>query len=180
MVKKIDLLLLNIPFMSTAYAPAGTSLLKACVQKKGYTCKVVDSDENTIAELENYFTVNGDVSDETNELIQQYYRLICKEIVDLNPKWVGFSVFTFLCQRATTEIIKMLRQQFSGKIMIGGAGISTKGIASSNADYGDKLLNESLIDAYIKGDGDIALAKLLGGDFDYPGINGNRFALSIP
>jgi radical SAM superfamily enzyme YgiQ (UPF0313 family) len=184
MVKKIDLLLLNIPFMSVAYAPAGTSLLKACVQEKGYTCKVIDyniklwqaqSDEKTIAELENYFTINGDVSNETNELIQQYYRLICQEIIELDPKWVGFSVFTFLCQRATTEIIKMLRSKFNGKIMIGGAGISTKGIASSNADYGDKLLNESLIDAYIKGDGDIAITKLLGGDFDYPGINGNPY-----
>ena len=42
MAKKLDILLCNIPLMSVAYAPAGTSLLKACVQKKGFTCKVID------------------------------------------------------------------------------------------------------------------------------------------
>ena len=184
MVKKLDLLLLNVPLMSVAYAPAGTSLLKSCVKKKGFSCKVIDyniklwqaqSDEKVIAELENYFAINSEVSDETRALIQQYYKLVCQEIVDLNPKWVGFSIFTFQCQRAATEIIQMLRPKFSGKIVIGGAGISTRGIASSNADYGDKLLNQSLIDAYIKGDGDIALIELLKGNANYAGINGNPY-----
>ena len=56
--------------------------------------------------------------------------------------------------------------------MIGGAGISTRGIASSNADYADMLLNDNLIDASLKGDGDIALIELLKGNFSYAGING--------
>ena len=36
MVKQSDIVLCNIPFMSVAYAPAGTSLLKACLQEKGF------------------------------------------------------------------------------------------------------------------------------------------------
>ena len=184
MAKKLDILLCNIPLMSVAYAPAGTSLLKACVQKKGFTCKVIDyniklwnaqTDESVIAELENYFAVNSDVSEETNSLIQQYYKLIVEEILQINPRWVGFSVFTFQCQRATTEIVKLLRPKFKGRIMIGGAGISTRGIASSNADYGDKLIKENLIDAYIKGDGDISLVELLKDNLEYAGINGNPY-----
>tara|TARA_S200002703_G_C3765788_1_gene235731 strand:+ start:97 stop:1206 length:1110 start_codon:yes stop_codon:yes gene_type:complete len=59
--------------------------------------------------------------------------------------------------------------------MIGGAGISTRGIASSNADYGDKLIKENLIDAYIKGDGDISLVELLKDNLEYAGINGNPY-----
>jgi hypothetical protein len=184
MKKKLELLLLNIPLMSVAYAPAGTSLLKACVQKAGFTCKVIDyniklwnaqSDNKKISDLENYFSINADVDIELKNLIDQYYKLIVKEILEIDPKNVGFSVFTFQCQRATTEILKILRPVYKGKIIIGGAGISTRGIASSNADYGEKLMSEGLIDSYIKGDGDIAITEFLKGNIDYAGINGNPY-----
>ncbi|MDK2772568.1 MAG: radical SAM protein [Flavobacterium sp.] len=184
MENKPDIVLCNIPFMSVAYAPAGTSLLKACLQKAGFSCTVKDyniklwnaqTDDNIIAELENYFTINAKVSEEIQLLINQYYKIIVDEILELDPRWVGFSVFTFQCQRATTEILKLLRPKFKNKIMIGGAGISTRGIASNNADYGDKLIKENLIDAYIKGDGDIVLVELVKGNMDYPGINGNPY-----
>ena len=61
---KLDLVLCNIPFMSVAYAPAGTSLLKACLQEAGFSCTVKDyniklwhslSDKKIIADLENLF-----------------------------------------------------------------------------------------------------------------------------
>jgi hypothetical protein len=184
MIKKLDIVLCNIPFMSVAYAPAGTSLLKACVQQAGYTCTVKDyniklwnslSDKKIIADLENYFSINSPLDTDTQILVDQYYELLIKELLSLNPTWIGFSVFTFQCQRATTEILRRLRPRFKGKIMIGGAGISTRGIASSNADYADMLLNDNLIDASLKGDGDIALIELLKGNFSYAGINGNPY-----
>jgi len=181
---KLDLVLCNIPFMSVAYAPAGTSLLKACVQKAGFSCKVIDynikfwdkqTDHNLISELENYFTINSDVSKEALDIIDDFYNNIVYELCELAPTWIGFSVFTFQCQRATIEICKRLRTKYKGKIMIGGAGISTRGIASSQADFAEKLLNENLIDSYIKGDGDIALVELLKRNYDYAGINGNLY-----
>lgn len=184
MVKQTDMALLNIPFMSVAYAPAGTSLLKACLQKAGFSCVVKDyniklwhslSDEKVIADLENYFTINGSLDTDTQVLVDQYYELVVNELLELNPRWIGFSVFTFQCQRATREILQKLRTRFKGKIMVGGAGISTRGIASSNADYAEGLLKENLIDAYIKGDGDIALVELVKENYDYAGINGNPY-----
>ena len=105
MENKPDIVLCNIPFMSVAYAPAGTSLLKACLQKAGFSCTVKDyniklwnaqTDDNIIAELENYFTINAKVSEEIQLLINQYYKIIVDEILELDPRWVGFSVFTFL------------------------------------------------------------------------------------
>ncbi len=184
MAKNLDIVLCNIPFMSVAYAPAGTSLLKACIQQAGYTCTVKDyniklwdslSDTKTITDLENYFTINSSVETDTQILVNQYYDLIVNELLKLNPKWIGFSVFTFQCQRATTEILQRLRPKFKGRIMIGGAGISTRGIASSNADYGEKLIKDNLIDIYIKGDGDIAIIEMLKGNIDFAGINGNPY-----
>ena len=156
MVKQSDIVLCNIPFMSVAYAPAGTSLLKACLQEKGFICTVKDyniklwdslSEKKIIDDLENYFTVNTSLDTDTQILVEQYYELIVSELVALNPRWIGFSVFTFQCQRATTEILQRLR----------------------------RLIKDNLIDAYIKGDGDIALVELLKGNFEYAGINGNPY-----
>ena len=143
--------------------------------KKIY-CEYDNHDKKIIADLENYFTVNTTLDTDTQILVNQYYELVIKELVELNPKWIGFSVFTFQCQRACTEILQRLRSRYKGRIMIGGAGISTRGIASSNADYANKLMEEGLIDAYIKGDGDIALIELMKNNFDYAGINGNPYA----
>lgn len=185
MKTKLDLVLCNIPFMSVAYAPAGTSLLKACVQEAGFTCKVKDyniklwdaqDNQEMITKLENYFTVGADLSLEEQQLVNQYYKLIVDELIELNPEWIGFSIFTFQCQRAAIEILKILRPKYKGKILIGGAGISTRGIASSQADFGDKLIKDRLIDAYIKGDADIAIVELLKGNLDFAGINGNPYA----
>ena len=182
--KDIDIVLCNIPFMSVAYAPAGTSLLKACIQEAGFTCTVKDyniklwqsqTNKETVANLENYFTIQTPADVELQALIEQYYKLIIDELIALNPRWIGFSVFTFQCQRATTEIVKRLRPKFQGRIMVGGAGISTRGIASSQADYAEGLLKEGLIDAFIKGDGDLALVELMKDNFEYAGINGNPY-----
>ena len=184
MTKQTDLVLCNVPFISVAYAPAGTSLLKACLQEQGFTCTVKDyniklwqslSDKKIIDDLENYFTVNTTLDTDTQILLEQYYELVVMELLDVNPSWIGFSVFTFQCQRATTEILQRLRGRYTGKIVVGGAGISTRGVASSNADYAEKLLADNLIDAYIKGDGDIALVELLKGNLGYAGINGKPY-----
>lgn len=184
MEKKLDLLLINVPLMSVAYAPAGTSLLKACVQSNGMSCKVVDynirfwdqqNNKDDISELENYFSINSDISTSLQKQIDQYYDNIVNDICSINPRWLGISVFTFQCQRATTEILQRLKGKFFGKCMVGGAGISTRGIASSNADYAEKLMEDKLIQCYIKGDGDLALPEVLKGNFDHPGINGNPY-----
>ena len=124
MVKQTDMALLNIPFMSVAYAPAGTSLLKACIQEAGFTCIVKDyniklwhslSDPKVIADLENYFTVNASLDTDTQILVDQYYDLVVEDLLKLNPKWIGFSVFTFQCQRATKEILKKFYQNLEIK-----------------------------------------------------------------
>ena len=98
MVKQTDMALLNIPFMSVAYAPAGTSLLKACIQEAGFTCIVKDyniklwhslSDPKVIADLENYFTVNASLDTDTQILVDQYYDLVVEDLLKLNPKWIA-------------------------------------------------------------------------------------------
>lgn len=177
----LDILLINVPFISTAYPPAGTSALKGHCQANGFTAKVLDMnlelfsesfDTETKSKLENYFTVNTDLDIDTNNILDDFYQKCVQEIKNINPTWLGISVFTFQCQRSTKDLCKIIKKICPNiKIVIGGAGISTSGIASHKADFGEDLKRQGLIDHYIKGDGEISLVELLKGNINFPGID---------
>jgi radical SAM superfamily enzyme YgiQ (UPF0313 family) len=106
--------------------------------------------------------------------LDQYYQQVINEIIEINPKFLGISVFTFQCQIFTQQLLQRLRPKFKNKILVGGAGLSTNGIASSQNDFGCDLLAKNLVDYYIRGEGDYALIELLKGNTDYPGINNDN------
>ena len=180
-IQNLDILLVNVPFISTAYPPAGTSALKGAVQQHGFSAKVLDFNlqlftkkfsQDTLSALENYYTINTDINLATTQIVENFYQDCVQQIKNYNPKWLGISVFTFQCQRATTDLCKIIRALCPDiKIVIGGAGISTSGIASHKADFGDTLKEKNLIDHYIKGDGEVSLVELLQDNTDYPGID---------
>lgn len=180
-----DLLLLNVPRLSVIYPPLGTSLLKGIVESAGFSCNVTDynldlynqskDDTQMFEELEKYFTVKIQPSINVQHWLDNWYNAVVSEIVAANPTWVGISVFTFHCQQATLDIVTLLRKVYTGKIVIGGAGISSNGIASNENDFGNDLLQKGLIDYYIRGDGDVSLVNLLSGNVDSAGINNDRY-----
>ena len=63
-------------------------------------------------------------------------------------------------QVATKELCKLLRAVYKGKIIIGGAGLSTTGIATQINDFGNNLLNQKLVDYYVRGEGEYALVDI--------------------
>lgn len=181
----LDLLLLNVPRLSVIYPPLGTSLLKGIVEASGYSCTVKDynlelynqskTDSQMFDELEKYFTVRQKTSDHAAVWLNNWYDSVVSDILSINPTWVGISVFTYHCQQATLDIVTRLRKVYTGKIVIGGAGISSNGIASNENDFGNDLLQSGLIDYYIRGDGDISLVNLLSGEAEAAGINNDNY-----
>lgn len=167
----MDILLVNVPKISTVYPPAATSLLKATVENAGYTSKVVDFNVNLFHKLQNtnfyndvsnYFAINLEFeSIEINTIIDDFYNNCIKTILNHNPKFLGISVFTFECQRATKELLERLRPVYNGKIIVGGAGLSTTGIAAEKNDFGSYLKEKKLIDFYVRGEGENAILKIL-------------------
>jgi radical SAM superfamily enzyme YgiQ (UPF0313 family) len=87
---------------------------------------------------------------------------------------LGISVFTFQCQIFTRLLLQRLRPKFAGSIVVGGAGLSTNGIAAAQADFGRYLSDQKLIDHYIRGEGDHALIALLQHQTDFPGIDNDQ------
>lgn len=181
----MDILLANVPRISLVYPPAGTSLLKGMLQNAGFSAIVKDYNieffnglninDHDFDEISNYFTVKGNVSNKNLEIINQWYQTTIEDILKINPKFVGISVFTFECQRATEELCVRLRKVYNGKIIIGGAGLSTTGIASQSNDFGNKLKQLGLVDHYIRGEGEFALVELLKNNLNYNGLDNDNY-----
>ena len=179
-----DLLLLNVPRISLVYPPAGTSLLKGVVQQQGYSCIVKDTNfellnsienEDNFETITNYFTIpNAEITPDCWAIIDKWYSELTEYILDLNPRFVGISVFTFECQRATQELCSRLRKCYTGEIIIGGAGLSTTGIATQINDFGNKLKSDNLVDYFVRGEGEYALVDILN-EATGPGINNDNY-----
>ena len=167
----MDLLLVNVPSISLVYPPAAPSLLKGVVEQAGFSATVKDfnlslftsiNDELAINRISNYFTIrSNNVTEEDLEIINSWYDSCTQQILDLNPKFLGISVFTFECQRATEELLARLRPIWSGKVIVGGAGLSTTGIASEKNDFGTRLKEEGMVDFFVRGEGESALVNIL-------------------
>jgi len=182
----LDILLLNVPQISLVYPPAATSLLKSICEHNGYTARVVDynlqlynecSDTSLKQEFDQYFSLNDRtavLSAPATEFLNNFLQQRIDEILELNPRWIGISVFTFQCQLFTRTFLEKLRPLYAGKIVIGGAGISSAGIGAEQNDFGNFLLEQKLIDYYIRGEGDNNLIHLLQGDTEQPGINNDN------
>ena len=179
----LDCLFINVPQISLVYPPAAPSLLKGICEAAGFTARVKDynlelynqcTDYNIKQELDQYFSLNDHahvLSDATYVYLNLYYDQVVADIIEINPRWLGISVFTFQCQIFTVQLLRRLRPHFPNKIMIGGAGLSTNGIGAVHNDFGDMLLEEGVIDFYIRGEGDKATVELLSGITEGPGIN---------
>jgi len=182
----IDILLINVPQISLVYPPAATSLLKGICIRQGFLAQVQDynlklynecQDQAISQELDQYFSLNdagAELSNVAQAYLDQYYQQVINEIIEVNPKFLGISVFTFQCQIFTQQLLQRLRSKFKNKIVVGGAGLSTNGIASTQNDFGRDLLAKNLVDYYIRGEGDYALIELLKGNVDCPGINNDN------
>lgn len=182
----LDCLFINVPQISLVYPPAATSLLKGICEQAGYTAQVKDynldlynhcTNNNIKQELDQYFSFNdpgGELSKTAKTYLDEYYQRVVEDICQLNPKWLGISVFTFQCQLFTRQLLERLKPCFPNKIVVGGAGLSSNGIASLQNDFGSELLATGLVDHYIRGEGDRTILQLLRGETG-PGIDNDNF-----
>ena len=158
------------------YTPAGAALLKGSLNKHGFSSKIIDlnsevdhrfANHDMINAINNFFLYYTFYNKTTWDILEPIFEEWAERIVAHDPKWVGMSVFTYNSQRATRLLsIAIKKRRPDIKIVIGGSGIAT--------DYAfpETLYKQKIIDAYIRGEGELALIELLNGNTAYPGING--------
>jgi len=159
------------------YTPAGPALIKGSLVKHGFDCKVLDLNreldilyqdkKEELVPIENWFMNYNFYSYKVFKIIDFLVNQWCEEILAWNPTHVGISVFSYNSQRATIMLATMLKSKNPNvQIFIGGAGIAT------DFRFPEQCKNEKIIDAYIRGEGEIAVVEYLKGNLEYPGING--------
>lgn len=179
----IDILIINVPGTLTNLPLAAPALLKASILKAGFTCRTLDYNlkfkhninfgENK-SSAEGYFLGNNEVSLDTKKLIDVFITEIVDEIIEINPRYLGISVFTYQNQTAAKLIAQELKSRSNIKIILGGQGIAS-GTLHSSLSFAENLLEHKLIDFYIKSEGEQSLVELLKGNLNYPGINSSTF-----
>lgn len=175
----LDIVIISVPGVSTRLPPAAPALLKASVEKAGFSCKTVDFNIQFYQESVDHAPLETYFSTELNPDQEPLARLLIKkwtdDLVKLNPKFIGISVFTHQNRVATRLFCEEIRRRLSCKIILGGQGLSDGGIEGSS-NFGSNLVTSGLADFWIRSEGEISLVELLKNNITYPGINSNTFA----
>ena len=175
----MDIVLAIAPRISDdfGYTPAGPALLKGSLAAAGFSSKIIDfnaeldeiykDDQTSLSSISNYFMNYTLYNQNVFELVDKWITKWAYDILDHDPKWVGISVFSYNSQRATRLLaIRLKTINPDIKIVVGGAGIATDFI------FCETLYRDHIIDAYIRGEGELSLIELLKGNLSYSGING--------
>jgi len=183
---KHDIVLIQTPF--TFNVPqAGISYLKSNIEKHGYTCKIIDWNFKIFKLLKTHYdehnNVGDDVGDRMNmiwlfkiipkylnkgifsntlkQLILENISIWLDELKQLNPKYIGFSIFNhkYLIQYFNL-INEPIKNKFPDtKFVIGGTGL----FLDDSIQQDIEKLN--LFDYFIYGDGEDSVIELLNDNY---------------
>jgi len=170
----LDILFLNVPLMSLGYPAAGTALLAGTCKRNGFSANVIDLNytlfeqhgQDVYDSIAEYLTLSGDIAGDVEYLYRAFLASTVNQIQNLQPRYLGISVFTFECQKFTQDLCQSLRDTgYTGDIFLGGAGLSTTGIANKIADFGEHMVSQGLVNHYIRGEGDEIILDILRNGF---------------
>jgi radical SAM superfamily enzyme YgiQ (UPF0313 family) len=166
-----------MPLIETNRALAGPAVLKSSLAQHGIDSVALDLNADIFLKfkisahqsyLKDFFykqIIHDEIIDEVNLML--HYSAM--QIVKLNPKIIGLSLFAKDCQVFTTWLCALLKQMVpEAVIVIGGPGIV-------NYDYAEKMKKAKLINDYISGDGEISFVNYIQGNLEYIGINSSSW-----
>lgn len=187
----MDAVIVNIPRMAPSRPSAGTALIKSLLNNNHVSNQLIDINidffnrfavqygAEQFQELDRYlYNDNIVLSADTNQSYHEFLNHWIQRIVELDPKWVLISIFTWQCQNFARDFIMQLRTETKAKIVIGGQGMIKSENTSFNENpyFAKELLAAGVIDYYIQGEAEKALPELLRGNVAFPGINSDSFA----
>jgi radical SAM superfamily enzyme YgiQ (UPF0313 family) len=178
---KYDIVIVTVPFVRRI-PQTGPALLKASVEKAGFSCKVLDWNfdiwnniqniKTTTIKLNDKNIAEYTISDMKNFCLANMEKISkpwIKEIKNLKATWIGLSTYSSRTSRIfLNSMLPILRRNLPNiKIIVGGHGFSLP-----NTNWGAVLLKKGLIDFFVKGEGEETLVSLLKGEKNIAGING--------
>lgn len=184
---KKDVVILSVPRIAPVRPSSAPAMLKALCNQVGKSSQVLDLNQDFFMKfsglypavaknIDDYFIqFNLELSEDT---INTYYRpwivQWCERIVSYLPDIIAVSVFSWQSQRFVRDLLTMLRPMYAGTIVVGGQGLVNSQNMSSHwtiPTYAETLLDDGLIDYYMKGESEDTFPRFLLGERELPGVN---------
>jgi len=196
----IDMLVVSMPVLDLQYPPSSPAVIKGCLKSAGYTAQTSDFNlllwelckENNLNwhteqyqfESPYFGSTDSDNIDFLikNSLIAHQWADRCIEIInDVNPTWLGISVFSYKSHKSSLLLALEVRKRLPHiKIVLGGRGASSYfagpdhsqvklklkerfGYYPISKTFGPLMLEYGLVDHIIEGDGEQAVIELMHG-----------------
>jgi len=178
-----DILLLALPVSALNYAPAAPALLKACVERIGFTAKTLDLSQSFFLEnSKNDFLQydedtkslqpNNNLDPREVDIVQQWVSNSIDKIREVNPKYVGLSIFSYYMHRSAFVLAEQLRKELKDvKIILGGFGMTQPASSLYNMtgiskfesikNFNIIMKERGLCDYFIIGEGEEGLTSFL-------------------
>ena len=182
-VMNCDILIIALPVSALNYAPAAPALLKACVEQIGFKARTLDLSQSFLLEnsRNDFLQYDEDtrslqpnnISDPRKvDVVQQWLSNSVDKIKEINPKYVGLSIFSYFMHRSAFVLAERLRKDLKEvKIILGGFGMTQpasslfKMSGISNLDsiinFNVVMKEKGLCDYFIVGEGEEGLTSFL-------------------
>jgi len=193
----VDILICSLPPAVLNRAPAAPAVLKACVEQAGFKAKTTDLALNFYInqcqknyELYDQLCVylNPTTSSYTNESINAVNQWLSETIDYINevqPRYVGLSVFTYYMHRATYLLSREIKKKLPQiKIILGGYAVNTGANSLIGMPeiskletlkmFGSIMQDRGLVDHVVYGDGENALVEILEGTKNHQYVSGEK------
>ena len=176
--RPVEVVLTSVPWTITHIPLMAVPVLKSIALKNNRTCVGLDLNASVLNWSETHpfknklldFFHNETYHPEIIDDLFSLYLNFAQVLLAHKPKIIGLSLFSYVSQTSARYICYFLKKLAPEvQIIIGGTGCFENLRGSSS--FADELLNNQLIDCYIRGDGEKSFEAFLQGDYNYPGIN---------
>lgn len=165
----LDLIILDIPGTTSVRPPAAAAILKSVVVESNFSCKTIDLNARFVNDYRQHLNFDKLTSffidqhfdqlilDQANELTMSWV----KELVLLQPRHIGISVFTYQNRKAAELLCFSIRNLLpETKIILGGQGLLDGGINGTRT-WIDRLDSLNLFDHWVLSEGEQAILDIL-------------------
>ena len=188
LMKAHDIVICSLPPYPIAALPAAPGILRGCVEQYGFTARTLDLNQylyiTECKKSKKKYTVVADALTPFINFTQlpldeqlatkKFIASAANKILELNPTYVGLSVFSSYMHKSTYMLCLQLKALAPNiKIIVGGRGVDVP-IKQMNQDLGlttkmrdmftpfcQYLTDINLVDYTIIGDGEDAIVKIL-------------------
>jgi len=158
-----DVLITSVPFTVTKTAPSAPAILIGMLESYGYSGKFYDFNRLTLDD-DNIKTFALGVEPGDPNYLDRTFRYHVNKMLEHNPKYIGISLFSYQCIRASQLLCIYIRTMAPHvKIILGGPGLSHNGLHGTN--IGADWQELKLCDHWVKSEGENPIIEILQGDY---------------